>query len=114
MTSTDEYRAAKSAQDGRYESLTGLPVGDTNRQEYRDYFGVGDYAGTPTETRINYKQWLRDGAGQSEDSNGCITDRQAFYMSGAALAELAGQGDYVAAGEIVRRVVKRAAKKVAA
>lgn len=106
----NDYRTAKQAQDARYENATGLPVGEKDRQEYRDYFGVGDYAGTPVETRVTPQRWLKDTAREQEPTN-CITERQAFELSGSALAELAGQGDYVAAGEITRRAVRRELKR---
>lgn len=60
MTREDEYRVACDAQTRRYEAVTGLSILDMHRQEYRDYFGVGDYAGAPVEkgTRsINGKRW---------------------------------------------------------
>lgn len=113
-TALDEYRVARQAQDARYEDVTGLPIGEEDRQEWRDYFGQGDYAGKPVETRVTPKAWMVNGAAEQEANNGCVTDRQAFYMSGADLAALAGQGDYVAAGEITRRAVKRAQKRGAA
>lgn len=58
MTSVDEYRLARQAQDARYEALTGLPVDDVWRQEYRDYFGRGDCAGEAVEVRVLYRDWL--------------------------------------------------------
>lgn len=109
MSRMDDYRVAVDAQNRRYEAVTGLPVGETGRQEYRDYFGVGDSAGQ-VETRVNLNQWMVDGKAESEPTNVITTD-QAFYMSGADLASLAADGDWVAEGEIVRRATKRAAKR---
>lgn len=110
MSADDEYRVARQAQDKRYEDAIGLSVGDTDRQEYRDYFGEGFFAGDPVERRLNYKDWLRDHK-HEQPGQGCISEGQAKLLTGRDLAELAGQGDYVAGNEIVRRAVKRASKR---
>lgn len=102
----DDYRVARQAQDARYENATGLPVGDTARQEYRDYFGVGDCAGAPVERRVTLRDWLKDHAG--EHAPDCVTPGEAFRLTGAQLAVLASAGDWVAKDEIVRRWIKRA------
>lgn len=101
------YRTERQAQDARYETLTGLPIGETERQEFRDYFGVGDHAGRPAETRVTPKLWMQQQAGEREPVD-VITDRQAFTLNGVQLAVLAAAGDYNAAAEIVRRAIKRA------
>lgn len=100
------YQDARQAQDARYEDVTGLSVLDTDRQEYRDYFGVGDHAGHPVESRILFQQWLVDHKTE-QAAEGVVSEETAFELSGAQLAELAADGDWVAAGEIVRRAVGR-------
>lgn len=105
--SATEYATARQAQDARYEDATGLPIGNTAAQEYRDYFGVGDHAGHPVETRVTFARWLSDHRKESAPSD-LLTPDEAFRMSRAQLAVFAAQGDYVAADEIVRRVIKRA------
>lgn len=110
---TDEYRDARQAQDKRYEDATMMSVADTHAQEYRDYFGIGDHAGRPVETRVTPKAWLVEHKAPAAPTD-TVTPQQAFYLSGAQLVELAAAGDYVAGDEIVRRAVKRANKKVAA
>lgn len=105
-----EYRAARDAQRARYEDATGLPFGEVGRQEYRDYFGIGDCAGTPVETLITYKSWLVDGAAERPPVD-VITPAQAFLLTGADLASLAAAGDYEAAAEIVRRKIRKAQKR---
>lgn len=107
MNTRDEYALARDAQNRRYESVTGLSVADAGRQEYRDYFGVGDYAGKPVESRVNYRDWLISHRVEREPVD-CVTAEQAFTLSGAQLAVLALAGDYVAKDEIVRRWIKRA------
>lgn len=104
----NEYRTARQAQDAKYEDATGLPVGDTGRQEYRDFFGVGDHAGRPIERRVTPHDWLTEHA--AEQPPATITEDQAFYMTGRDLAELAAAGDFVAANEIVRRAIQRVRK----
>jgi hypothetical protein len=49
----NNYRTERQGQDARYEESTGLDVTETWRQEYRDYFGIGDHAGRPVERRMN-------------------------------------------------------------
>lgn len=102
----NDYRTARQAQDARYETLTGLPIGEENRQEWRDYFGQGDHAGRPVETRVTPKEYLRQSASESQPVD-VVTDAEAFKLSGATLAVLAADGDYNAAAEIVRRFIKR-------
>lgn len=103
----NDYRAARQAQDARYEDTTKLPIGDTDRQEYRDYFGIGDHAGRPVERRITPRDWMVNGAAEREPQD-VVTPDVAFRLGNAALAVLAHAGDYNAAAEIVRRAIKRA------
>lgn len=102
----DDYRVARQAQDARYENFTGLSVTETGRQEYRDYFGIGDCAGTAVEQRVTPRAAMVDGAAEREPQQ-CVTVDEAFHCTGAQLALLALAGDYVAKDEIVRRWIKR-------
>lgn len=120
MDRTSEYRYARDAQDRRFEAANGsVSITDTSSQEYRDYFGVGDCRGTGVETRLTYKSWLIANkaevapvtVGSFNDSS--LTRADVFTMSGAELAELAACGSQVAAGEITRRAINKAAKVAA-
>lgn len=105
------YRDALQAQNARYEDATGLPIGDTGRQEYRDYFGIGDCVpALKREDRVTPKSHLIASKAESEPGD-VVTMGEAFGMTGAQLAILADSGDYNAAAEIVRRRIKRAMKR---
>ena len=93
-THIDDYRAERSAQDARYEGHTGLPVGETHRQEYRDYFGTGDYAGHPQENRLTYKDHLRGQKAQQEE-HGSVREREywAGHEMGAQHADFPSHND---------------------
>lgn len=108
----NDYRVARQAQDAAYEDATGLPIGDTNRQEYRDYFGIGDAAGVAVETRVTPQRWLVEHRGEARPD--WTTPREALQMTGDQLALLAESGDCGAADEIVRRAINRTRKKMAA
>lgn len=107
MTSVDEYRAARQMQNARYENETGLPIGDTHRQEYRDWFGTGEHSATTTEPRVTYKTWLQQHRAEQPPAD-LTTKGEAWRMTTKQLAILAQAGDWVAADEIVRRAIKNA------
>lgn len=102
------YRDALQAQNARYEDSTALPIGDTGRQEYRDYFGIGDCVpALKREDRVTPKSHLISGKAEQAPAD-VVTPAEAFVLSGAQLAVLALAGDYNAKDEIVRRWIKRA------
>lgn len=114
--SVNAYRTAKQAQDARYEDVTGLSVLDVDRQEYLDYFGIGDHAGRPVEPRLIYSAWMRMQILEREPES-AVSMEQAFYLSGRDLAELASGTDWatgeVARAEIIRRAANRAKRAAA-
>ena len=110
-----EYRLLRHAQDDRYENATGLPVGETWRQEYRDYFGVGDCGTAPVERRWTFRRFLTEGRRgpvpdyPDTDTVGvAITAESARALWASDLAALAAAGDTTAAAELVRRQARRA------
>lgn len=76
-----EYKTAREAQDRRFEAANGsVGVHQTDTQEYRDYFGVGDHAGNPVEKRLTLKDHLANTA-KSPEEKAHAED----YKSGVAL-----------------------------
>jgi hypothetical protein len=120
------YRAAREAQLERFEAAcNSADRSCTDTPEYREYFGLGEYAGSGTEVLVTFKDWLVAGrrpADALEDAPEPLEDpttyaglsaESAFWLTGADLAELAAAGDVGASAEIARRTGRRAAKRAA-
>jgi hypothetical protein len=123
------YRSARQAQDERFDSRPGGGAVDhtmTDTDEYRAYFGVGEFAGGGVEERITFRSWLvaqareRRAAEADEPApvpvgpEWWVSPEAAFYLPGDVLVDLAADGDGNAGAEIARRKVKRAKRRATA
>lgn len=81
-----DYHAARQAQDRRFESLhgAGISAQDTHRQEFKDYFGVGDHStSNRVEERVTFQTHLRDRAANKADE----AAHEHSYNTGVALGQ---------------------------
>lgn len=101
-----EYREARAAQDARFDARHGAGMVDhsmTATDEYRAYFGLGEWEGSGVERRITFKVWLQVRAAER------AAERHAAEL--AELAELPthflialADGSAAAAAELDRRL----------
>lgn len=116
-----DYRLERHAQDQRFNNRPGaggVDATQTGSEEYRAYFGLGDFAGSGVEDRVTYRTYLsargaeRRAAEASRPVEEGVPAGELVRWPGDALAYLAGAGDLLAVAEVERRRLRREEKRL--